>query len=193
MNSNLDFNTQSVLIGCNYMMFILISFFNNMWFAIQSRLPGQPSCQVLWKPSATTDTCPFLSDCSRYLTLFLRMTSWVGWPGFLCFAGEIFVWPSLFIVKDATTLLMIRTCYYVLAICCTCYLWLTRNASIEILNLSFPDVGCRNERHLCAVYHDKVSGVEVVHGLLDRVMQLLDVKDEEYCLKPLEGKTSLWV
>ncbi|KAL5014341.1 hypothetical protein ScPMuIL_008611 [Solemya velum] len=37
------------------------------------------------------------------------------------------------------------------------------------------DVGARNERHLCAVNYNKVSGFEVIHGLLNRVMQLLEV------------------
>ncbi|XP_006008677.1 phenylalanine--tRNA ligase beta subunit isoform X2 [Latimeria chalumnae] len=38
------------------------------------------------------------------------------------------------------------------------------------------DVGARNHRHLCAVYYNKNPGFEVIHGLLDRIMQLLDVK-----------------
>lgn len=38
------------------------------------------------------------------------------------------------------------------------------------------DVGARNNRRLCAVYYNKSPGFEVIHGLLDRVMQLLDVK-----------------
>lgn len=37
------------------------------------------------------------------------------------------------------------------------------------------EVGARNERRLCAVNCNKTAGFEVVHGLLDRVMQLLDV------------------
>ncbi|KAL3311201.1 hypothetical protein Ciccas_010222, partial [Cichlidogyrus casuarinus] len=39
------------------------------------------------------------------------------------------------------------------------------------------EVGCRNERRLCAVYYGKTSGFEVVHGLLDRVMEMLEVSD----------------
>ncbi|XP_041420067.1 phenylalanine--tRNA ligase beta subunit [Xenopus laevis] len=35
------------------------------------------------------------------------------------------------------------------------------------------DVGARNYRHLCAVYYNKNPGFEVIHGLLDRTMQLL--------------------
>lgn len=36
-------------------------------------------------------------------------------------------------------------------------------------------VGARNERRLVAVNCNKSAGFEVVHGLLDRVMQLLEV------------------
>ena len=38
------------------------------------------------------------------------------------------------------------------------------------------DVGARNERRLCAAYCNLNSGFEVIHGLLDRLMQMLDVK-----------------
>lgn len=55
------------------------------------------------------------------------------------------------------------------------------------------DVGARNQRRMCAVYCDTVSGFEVVHGLLDRVMQLLDVplctEKDGYRLKPVEDST----
>lgn len=59
--------------------------------------------------------------------------------------------------------------------------------------LADPDteVGARNERRLCAVNCNKSAGFEVVHGLLDRVMQLLDVpwdKEKGYCLKEAEGR-----
>jgi len=37
------------------------------------------------------------------------------------------------------------------------------------------DVGARNERRLCALNYNKNPGFETVHGLLDRVMQLLEV------------------
>ena len=33
----------------------------------------------------------------------------------------------------------------------------------------------RNYRRLCALYMDRKAGFEVVHGLLDRVMQILGV------------------
>ncbi|VDK76667.1 unnamed protein product [Onchocerca ochengi] len=38
------------------------------------------------------------------------------------------------------------------------------------------DVGARNERRLCALYCSKSSGFEIIHGLLDRIMQLLGIK-----------------
>ena len=53
------------------------------------------------------------------------------------------------------------------------------------------EVGARNERRLCAVNCNKSAGFEVVHGLLDRVMQLLEVpwdKENGYCLKKAEGR-----
>jgi len=37
------------------------------------------------------------------------------------------------------------------------------------------EVGARNERHLAAVFYNKAPGFEIIHGLLDRVMQLLEV------------------
>ncbi|KAA0191350.1 Phenylalanine tRNA synthetase like beta subunit [Fasciolopsis buskii] len=38
------------------------------------------------------------------------------------------------------------------------------------------DVGTRNNRRICAVYYSKQSGFEVIHGLLDRLMQVLSVR-----------------
>uniref|UniRef100_A0A8C5U2G8 Phenylalanine--tRNA ligase beta subunit n=1 Tax=Malurus cyaneus samueli TaxID=2593467 RepID=A0A8C5U2G8_9PASS len=52
------------------------------------------------------------------------------------------------------------------------------------------DVGARNYRHLCAIYYNKSPGFEIIHGLLDRVMQLLDVPPNEengYTIKAAEG------
>ncbi|NWH79617.1 SYFB ligase, partial [Piaya cayana] len=52
------------------------------------------------------------------------------------------------------------------------------------------DVGARNCRHLCAVYYNKTPGFEIIHGLLDRVMQLLEVppdEDDGYMIKAAEG------
>jgi len=37
------------------------------------------------------------------------------------------------------------------------------------------DVGAKNQRRLCALNYNKSPGFETVHGLLDRVMQLLEV------------------
>ncbi|CAG2066124.1 unnamed protein product, partial [Timema podura] len=37
------------------------------------------------------------------------------------------------------------------------------------------EVGARNERRLCAVNCNKSPGFEVIHGLLDRVMTLLEI------------------
>lgn len=51
------------------------------------------------------------------------------------------------------------------------------------------EVGARNERRICAVNCNKTAGFEVVHGLLDRVMQLLDVpwnKVDGYYLQAID-------
>uniref|UniRef100_A0A8B9HE96 Phenylalanine--tRNA ligase beta subunit n=1 Tax=Astyanax mexicanus TaxID=7994 RepID=A0A8B9HE96_ASTMX len=45
-----------------------------------------------------------------------------------------------------------------------------------VLKDETTDVGARNNRRLCAVYYNKSPGFEVIHGLLDRVMQLLEVR-----------------
>ncbi|CAF1165981.1 unnamed protein product [Didymodactylos carnosus] len=45
-----------------------------------------------------------------------------------------------------------------------------------ILKDNSRDTGSRNERRLCAIYYNKTPGFETIHGLLDRVMQLLKVK-----------------
>ncbi|KAK2508288.1 hypothetical protein MC885_004234, partial [Smutsia gigantea] len=56
---------------------------------------------------------------------------------------------------------------------------------------SSRDVGARNYRHLCAVYYSKNPGFEIIHGLLDRIMQLLGVppgeKKKGYVLKASDG------
>uniref|UniRef100_A0A803V0Y6 Phenylalanine--tRNA ligase beta subunit n=1 Tax=Ficedula albicollis TaxID=59894 RepID=A0A803V0Y6_FICAL len=52
------------------------------------------------------------------------------------------------------------------------------------------DVGARNYRHLCAIYYNKSPGFEIIHGLLDRVMQVLEVPPNEengYAIKAAEG------
>lgn len=51
------------------------------------------------------------------------------------------------------------------------------------------EVGARNERRLAAVNCNKSAGFEVVHGLLDRVMLLLEVPwkgEDGYVLEPTE-------
>ncbi|RMC02183.1 hypothetical protein DUI87_21350 [Hirundo rustica rustica] len=51
------------------------------------------------------------------------------------------------------------------------------------------DVGARNYRHLCAIYYNKSPGFEIIHGLLDRVMQVMEVPPNEekgYTIKAAE-------
>ncbi|PWA27991.1 phenylalanine--tRNA ligase beta subunit [Gambusia affinis] len=45
-----------------------------------------------------------------------------------------------------------------------------------VLKDESKDVGARNSRRFCAIYYNKTPGFEVIHGLLDRTMQLLEVK-----------------
>lgn len=55
-----------------------------------------------------------------------------------------------------------------------------------------PDVGAKNCRRLCAVYYNKNPGFEVIHGLLDRTMQLLEVnlgRGDGYHIQAAEGKS----
>lgn len=44
-----------------------------------------------------------------------------------------------------------------------------------ILKDNSHDVGARNERHLCAIYYNKNTGFEIIHGIMDRLAQLLDI------------------
>ena len=44
-----------------------------------------------------------------------------------------------------------------------------------VLNDEKTDTGARNERRLCVVYFNKTSGFELVHGVLDRIMQVLEI------------------
>lgn len=48
----------------------------------------------------------------------------------------------------------------------------------EVSDVGFKDESrdrrARNERHLCATYTSKTSGFEVIHGLLDRIMTVLN-------------------
>ncbi|XP_078064937.1 phenylalanine--tRNA ligase beta subunit [Mustelus asterias] len=54
------------------------------------------------------------------------------------------------------------------------------------------DVGAKNTRRLCAMYYNKNPGFEVIHGLLDRVMQLLELKpgkENGYYIQTAEDST----
>lgn len=56
------------------------------------------------------------------------------------------------------------------------------------------ETGAKNVRRLCALYYDKKSGFEIIHGLLDRIMQLLEVpwtKDAGYYIEGAEGIFSI--
>lgn len=44
-----------------------------------------------------------------------------------------------------------------------------------VLKDSTNYVGARNERRLCAVYLGPAAQIEIIHGLMDRIMRLLDV------------------
>uniref|UniRef100_A0A4W5RDT9 Phenylalanine--tRNA ligase beta subunit n=1 Tax=Hucho hucho TaxID=62062 RepID=A0A4W5RDT9_9TELE len=62
-----------------------------------------------------------------------------------------------------------------------------------VLKDETKDVGARNNRRLCAVYYNKSPGFEVIHGLMDRVMQLLEVKPGQgngYHIQAADGKTA---
>lgn len=61
-----------------------------------------------------------------------------------------------------------------------------------VLRDDTAEVGARNNRRLCAVYANKSAGFEIIHGLVDRVMLLLEVpwsKDNNgYYLRAADGK-----
>ncbi|XP_050435827.1 phenylalanine--tRNA ligase beta subunit [Adelges cooleyi] len=46
------------------------------------------------------------------------------------------------------------------------------------------EVGARNERRVCALYYGKTPGFEIVHGLMDRLMQILNLQ-----FSPKDGNT----
>ncbi|CAG8616630.1 19868_t:CDS:2, partial [Racocetra fulgida] len=50
----------------------------------------------------------------------------------------------------------------------------------EVSDVVFKDNSferlARNERHVCAIYCNKVSGFEIIHGLVNRIMDMLNVK-----------------
>ncbi|XP_068173995.1 phenylalanine--tRNA ligase beta subunit [Antennarius striatus] len=62
-----------------------------------------------------------------------------------------------------------------------------------VLKDEAKDVGARNIRRFCAVYYNKSPGFEVIHGLLDRTMQLLEVKpadgDDGYRIQTADDST----
>ena len=49
---------------------------------------------------------------------------------------------------------------------------------------------------MCAVNYNKSSGFEVIHGLLDRIMQLMEIPPANnktgYFIKAVEGKPSIY-
>jgi phenylalanyl-tRNA synthetase beta chain len=47
-------------------------------------------------------------------------------------------------------------------------------SDIVLLDKTHP-VGCRNHRRLCALYTGPTAGFEIIHGLVDRLMQLLEI------------------
>ncbi|TRY94067.1 hypothetical protein DNTS_027304 [Danionella cerebrum] len=61
-----------------------------------------------------------------------------------------------------------------------------------VLKDETKDVGACNNRRLCAVFYNKSPGFEVIHGLLDRIMQLLDIKpgsENGYHIQAAEDST----
>lgn len=58
------------------------------------------------------------------------------------------------------------------------------------------DVGARNERHFCAINYNKSPGFEIIHGLLDRFMQLLQVvydKEVGYHIRAFDGGINSYI
>jgi phenylalanyl-tRNA synthetase beta chain len=49
----------------------------------------------------------------------------------------------------------------------------------EVLLDASRDVGARNSRRLLALYSDKKSGFEVIHGVLDRIMVVTGAADSK--------------
>ncbi|XP_061923934.1 phenylalanine--tRNA ligase beta subunit isoform X1 [Entelurus aequoreus] len=61
-----------------------------------------------------------------------------------------------------------------------------------VLKDDTKDVGARNSRRFCAVNYNKSPGFEVIHGLLDRTMQLLGVRpsrENGYHIQAAEDST----
>lgn len=60
------------------------------------------------------------------------------------------------------------------------------------------EVGARNERHVCALYYGKTPGFEIVHGLMDRLMQMLDIPfsaegGNAYQIKATNGENNIYL
>lgn len=67
-----------------------------------------------------------------------------------------------------------------------------------VLRDDTTEIGAYNTRRLCAVYANKSAGFEIIHGLIDRVLTLLEVpwspnKDKNgYYLRAANGKIMLF-
>ena len=63
-----------------------------------------------------------------------------------------------------------------------------------VLNDKQAEVGARNERRLCVVSYNKLSGFEIAHGVLDRIMQVLNVPWKTgYSLKHIDGNVLIYI
>ncbi|VVC31688.1 Putative DNA-binding domain,B3/B4 tRNA-binding domain,Phenylalanyl-tRNA synthetase, B3/B4,Phenylalanyl- [Cinara cedri] len=63
-----------------------------------------------------------------------------------------------------------------------------------VLKDSNSEVGARNERRVCALYYGKTPGFEIIHGLMDRLMQVLGIaysaeSDSTYQIKATNDET----
>lgn len=59
-----------------------------------------------------------------------------------------------------------------------------------VLKDNTKDVGARNERFLSAIYYNKNSGFEVIHGLMDRIMQVIEIP---YCSASEQTKNGYFI
>jgi hypothetical protein len=50
------------------------------------------------------------------------------------------------------------------------------NCELCLIRLNNQKVGAKNERYLAAVHYNKNPGFEIIHGLLDRIMQVMQIK-----------------
>lgn len=63
-------------------------------------------------------------------------------------------------------------------------------ASDVVLNDKTTENGARNERRLAVVFYNKQAGFEIVHGVLDRLMQLLETPwNTDYHLEKIDDPT----